>query len=270
MNQPRSYEATLLTIPMFYLRIALPVLPVVAVLLVVWIAGRNKGIPSVAWRDLARPQEIGFSIAALVLPTVIIAYCISSHGAWWDRYGACAAIGGCLILTALLAAVTRRKANSSAVAAALILLLFCFTKAGTQLVMEPFGNVSLSYRTTRPELPFVAACGMTYLEMDHREPPELIKRLYYLTDKESAFSYVHASAFDGYGILRQWFPIRANVSPYHDFVERNRHFLVLATPDCPLEWLLLKLRDDGAQIRLLQDLKTGYRDRNLYEVTLGP
>ncbi len=269
LNQPHAFEASLSTIPMFYLRVVLPVLPVIAVMLVAWIAGRNKG-SSVAWRDLARPHEIGFAIAALVLPTVIIFYCIATRAAWGDRYGSCAAIGGCLILTALLAAVTKRKANVSAAAAALILILFFFTKAGTQVVMEPFGNESTSYRTIRPDLPFVAACGMTYLEMDHREPPEFIKRLYYLTDKESAFSYVHASAFDGYAVVRQWFPIRANLSPYHDFVEHNRHFLVLATPDCPLEWLLLKLRDDGAQIRLIQDLKTGYRDRDLYEVTLGP
>jgi hypothetical protein len=271
LSMPHAFEATLSSIPLFYLRIALPVLPVMGVMLVLWIAGRNKNISQrVLWRDLAKPHEIAFSIAALVLPTVIIAYCIASGVAWWDRYGICAAIGGCLILTALLAAILRRNVNSSAAAAVLILILFCFTQAGTQLVMEPFGNVSTAYRTNHPELPFVAACGLTFLEMDHRESPDFVSRLYYLTDKESAFNYVHASAFDGYAHMRPWFPIRANIFDYHDFVAHNRHFLVLATPGCPLEWLLLKLKDDGARIQLIQDQKTGYRDRNVYEVTLPP
>ena len=34
--------------------------------------------------------------------------------------------------------------------------------------------------------------------------------------------------------------------------------------------LLLKLAEDGAQIRLLREENTGYRDRELYEVTLRP
>jgi hypothetical protein len=71
-----------------------------------------------------------------------------------------------------------------------------------------------------------------------------------------------------YPIMQRWFPIRANVSPYREFVKSHRRFLVLTAHDCPLDWLLLKLKDDGAQIRFLQNLQTGYYDRELYEVTL--
>jgi hypothetical protein len=58
--------------------------------------------------------------------------------------------------------------------------------------------------------------------------------------------------------------------PYREFVSRNRQFLVLGTAGFPEDWLLPKLQEDGAQIRLLQNVKTGYRDHELYEVTLRP
>jgi hypothetical protein len=262
------YVATLATIPMSYLRIAIPVLPAIGVMMVLWIAGRKKKAAGVAWRDLAQPHEIAFSIAAVVLPTVIIAYCIRSGIAYWPRYGMGAAVGGSLLATALLAKVTKRNVEACATAAVSILVLFCFTKAGTQLLTQPFERESTAYRTIRSELPFVASCGLTFLEMDHRESPEFAKRLFYLTDMESAFRYVHATGFEGFPAMQRWVPFRATVTPYREFVKHNRQFLVLATPDCPLEWLLRKLKDDGAEIRLLQDQKTGYRDHQLYEVTL--
>lgn len=263
---PPAFDATLSTAPWFYLRIFFPVLPVVCLMLVLGIGGR-KWKTTLAWRDLAQPHELAFSIATLALPAIIISYCYWSGLAFFGRYGIGAALGGCLILTALLAKITRRRVDASVASAVIILLLFCWTRGGTKLIAEPYDDASLAYQTISPGLPFVAACGLTFLEMDHRESPDFAKRLFYLTDMESAMKYTRSNGFESYPTLRRWVPIRANIAQYHEFVKHNPQFLVLASPDCPLEWLLMKLKDDGANVRLLQESKFGYRDRNLYEVT---
>jgi hypothetical protein len=49
---------------------------------------------------------------------------------------------------------------------------------------------------------------------------------------------------------------------------RHDCFLVIATPGYPEDWLLDKLKDDGAELRLLEREVTGYKDRDLFLVSL--
>ncbi len=265
---PPEFAATLVTVPKFYLAILAPLLPTIGSILLIWMAGHGTR-RRVRWGGLTRPHEVAFSIAAFLAPLVAISYSNWSGAPFWVRYGIGAILGGTLILVALLAFATKRNPNVAVPAAGLILILFCVTKAGTGRLVEEYENTSTDYRMIRRDLPFVTASGLTFLEMDHREPPGFINRLYYLTDKESALRY-HTSIFEGFPILQHWFPTRANVTPYRDFVSRNPQFLVLATRGYPEDWLLSKLETDGAKVRLIQDLKTGYRDCELYEVTPRP
>jgi hypothetical protein len=265
---PTAFDATAMSVPRFYLGILYPIVPAMGLLLLFWLVGRVKG-PRVHWWDFAALHELAFSIAAFLAPLVLIGYCIWSGVPFWQRYGVGAALGGSLMLTAFLAVITRRNSGAAVASAGLILILFCVTKAGTGRLMKQYENPSTNYRTTHPELPFVTASGLTFLEMDHREAPEFTTRLYYLTDREAAVRN-HSTIFEGLPQLRQWFPVRSKIEPYRDFIRRSPRFLVLATPEFPEDWLLPKLQADGAQIRLLQELKTGYRDHHLYEVTLHP
>ena len=133
---------------------------------------------------------------------------------------------------------------------------------------QPAPVASTMYRQVSPELPFVTASGLTFLEMDHREDSRFVKRLYYLTDTPSAIRYAHATIFEGLPILARYFPVRATVIPYQSFLATHDRFLVFATPDYPEDWLLDKLRDDGAAIRQICQIHTDYRDQMLYEVAI--
>jgi hypothetical protein len=265
MMTPAAFNATAMTVVEFYRMILIPVLPAIGVLLLLWL--RPVQAPRVRWQNLAAPHELALSIAAFLAPLALIGYCIWSGVPFWTRYGIGAALGGSLLLVILLAFVIRRNSTAAVAFAGLVLIFFCITKAGTGNLMKQFENTSTSYRTVHPDLPFVAASGLTFLEMDHREGREFTSRLYYLTDKEAA-TRNHSTIFEGFPTLRRWFPIRANITPYREFIGRTRQFLVLATPGYPEDWLLGQLQADGAQIRLLQKLKTGYRDCDLFQVTL--
>jgi hypothetical protein len=128
--------------------------------------------------------------------------------------------------------------------------------------------VSTDYRNVCPNLPFVAASGLTFFEMDHREPSEMVNRLYYLTDREAALKFAHATIFEGFATIKNWFPVRANVEPYSHFVAKHPYFMVLATPDYPEDWLMRKLAFDGAQFRYFGNVPTGYKDGMLFEVRM--
>ena len=79
--------------------------------------------------------------------------------------------------------------------------------------------------------------------------------------------YTNASQFTGLDILkRDYFPIRSNVESLSAFTSEHSHFLVLSRPDYPENWLLPKLKDDGASIRDAGVFKLPYADKNLYEV----
>lgn len=262
---PRVYAASLLTIPKSYLAILAPVLPAIALIVVLWLAAQGK---RVRWGDVAHPYEIAFAVAAFLAPLVTICYCMRTAAPFWIRYGVGSILGGTLILAYLLAAATKRNSSLAVAASGMILALFCVTKAGAAQLLDSYEDASTAYRTVRSDLPLVAANGMTFLEMDQREGSAVTGRLYYLTDMESAVRN-HSTIFEEvFPQVRKWFPVRAKIEPYHEFLRRNRQFLVLATRGFPEDWLLGKLESDGAQVRLVLASRTGYHDRELYEVTL--
>ena len=69
--------------------------------------------------------------------------------------------------------------------------------------------------------------------------------------------------------MKQYFPLRANVSPYADFAATHRHFLVWGEPEQQQGWLLTKLKAEGAQVTELGHFDSPYPDSRLYDVVLN-
>jgi hypothetical protein len=261
---PAQFEATALTIPAFYLRLTVLLLPAICTIPLLRFLGKER--QPVRWLDLLRPHEGAFCAAALLGPIAIIVYSIWSGVPFWDRYAVGAILGASILITALCVFAARRGTGRGIAGAVIILVLFCFLNGRTGVLLERYENSSAGYRAIQPDLPFVTASGLTFLEMDHRESPEFIRRLYYLTDRESAIRYAHASIFEELPRVARYFPVRGNITPYREFIKQNPQFIVLGTPGFPEDWLLEKLHDDGAEIHLVLNQKNGYRDRQLFQV----
>ena len=118
------------------------------------------------------------------------------------------------------------------------------------------------------DLPLVDASGLTFLEMNSRENTAFLSRVYYLNDMEAAIQYSNATIFEGFPYLKNKFPIRAHIEPYRQFIQQHSKFLVLGTYNYPEDWILRKLLADHATLRFLGDYSSGYKDEQLYEVTL--
>ena len=261
---PAAFAPTWISFPKTYLAVFAPLLPAIGMIAVLWAASYRRGERR---RAMARPYETAFAVAAVVAPSITISYAMWSGSPFWLRYCIGSVLGAVLILAVGAASASRRNAGLAVGLAGLILVLFGVTTGGTGRLADLYENTSSAYRAVRTDLPFVAASGVTFLEMDHREAPDFIHRLYYLTDRESALRR-HSTIFEGFPVLKQWFPIRGNVAQYRDFVRENGHFMVLGTKAYPEDWLLGRLEEDGAEVRLVGKMKTGYQDSELYEVVV--
>lgn len=233
---------------------------------------------------LFSPPEWLSILALLAAPGALIAYLMLAHGAFFPRYGVVACISVALLATALLAFWTGRQPLPALIAALLALLisgeissfahglprLFSRNPARrSEPVAQLCGACALS-ASIDPTLPLVDASGLTFIEMDHRESAETLRRIFFLTDQAAAATFAHATIFNSMALERTLFPIRAHVEDYTAFVAAHPHFFVLGQYDYPEDWLLRKLNADGASLRLIGEVPGDYKDHDLYEVSIHP
>jgi hypothetical protein len=247
-------------------------------------------------------------LALLAVPTEVILLFIRSKAAWFDRYGMLAMIPASFLPVFLLAWRTRTSRAAGTVTALILLgaivvvgppqepRIFAVRvvseifppRVGGRIIAYTFGFVSpqpvpLPHYLVdsakvaseirhldrfHPDLPLVAASGLTFLEMDNREDENIAARLFFLTDAEASAEIAHANIFESMGELKKMFPIRGNVEPYELFTAQHPQFLVIGTYDYPEDWLLRKAEADGAKLRIIGRYYGGYKDSDVYQVTM--
>jgi len=211
-----------------------------------------------------------FLITSLLTPVLTNMALMSKKGPFFDRY--CITTEWVLLIGIVVFLARRSRMNRMAGTLVLLVLLELNLAGEAQYWSRVFyGNpVSLTQLDQiEPELPFVVASALTFLEMDHRESAVFLSRVHYLIDRPSALRYAQTDLMEGTGALKRYFPIRASIDPYRDFVGKYHHFLVFGSVDRAEDWLLRKVIVEGAQVSKIAEPKTLYRERTLYEVTLA-
>lgn len=243
------------------------------------------------------------------IPLVIGIVFARSGTAFFDRYGVVWVIPFALVPTFILAHRTQRNQVAGICVALLLGVIFFFNTTGRPWLMTQVSSVvapkiadkllnaialfpiypppnyphppaylgaSLATATPvdhlgtfEPELPLVAHTGLTFLELDRREPFEVTQRLYLLTDKGAAASIAHDTVFEHYEELTRVFPIRGKVVPYCAFASAHQRFLVVGDYTHPQGWLLRKLEQDGAMLRAVGTCRETTEGCQIYQVSLA-
>jgi hypothetical protein len=225
-------------------------------------------------------HEMAAAIGLALVP--VFAYLVAklvSH-VFMTRYGLTAVIG----FSILFAAFALRTAGSRTSAAGALPVLFAAWFAvgsgiwivdttRSRVLAAPAPAAAHAYEVPpeliETDLPFVASNGLFFLEADHYGSETLVSRLVYLSDEAAAVHYTGSDVFDrGLPIMRQWFPIRAHVEDYSQFVQQHPRFLVFGGFDHPLGWLQKKLLDDGAELRFMGQYHGPYGENLLLKVTM--
>jgi hypothetical protein len=67
-------------------------------------------------------------------------------------------------------------------------------------------------------------------------------------------------------MLRKWFPIRAHLEDYRQFISTHSHFLVLAEYDFPMDWVMRKMLDDDIPLTFKGQFASSHGNVILVEV----
>jgi hypothetical protein len=281
---PDKFQASIDLLLFDYSDVLLGIAPLfaLAAIVVVFLHAQKPDLPSAnsKWSSLSLPEEV-LAVYFSLVPLFITLVFMRSHSPYFSRYGIASIIGIAVLVPWFFAHWTKRNRVAGLICCFVFLFGLYSPAVFLRLARKLTGHSSIaasSYATTgaspvplpdmRPELPLVDASGLTFLEMDHQASNEFARRLYYLTDTRSAVQYAHATIFESFGELKRQFPIRANVEPYAQFIQQHQTFLVYGTFDFPEDWLLRKLLADGAELKYLGKFPEGYRDEDLYEVTI--
>ncbi len=263
---------------LFYLKIffqlspALVAASVVAFAIAFWRRTKAQKPSGVSNERRLSGPEFTVLVAAMAPPAVIDALAIREHVAFYDRH-AILTVPMMVLIFALFIAREAQANRLAGMAAAFVILglnAFLPDLALARVMPKAEARESrprMDIDQIDPELPVVASSALNFLEVDHYGNPALLGRLYYLVDADASIKYAHSNLTEGMLVLKQYFPIRANVSTYGEFVSSHRHFLVWGNPDGP-GWLLQKLKAEGDVLTKIGDFDTPYPDSQLYEATI--
>lgn len=238
-------------------------------------------LPMLARSDQAARSEDGISRVPLYEIAALVGFVVVPVAGFWlakwathvfmFRYGLSSVIGFAGLFSLVVFYGSQRLGPVGAALTVLFALVFVwpslprFSPSGTpntawlgaasgSVQMPPLLDVAV-----RTRLPIVIADGRRFLELDHYAEPEVVSRLYYLRDRESAIHYTGSDVFEyGYMLLPAWFPIRAHIENYPSFVAAHGSFVLYGDTDWPLGWILKRLIDDKATVEVLQLSGTQY------------
>jgi hypothetical protein len=227
-----------------------------------------RGQPVEMYPKWRKPEVALFAMLASV-PILLDLAMMLDRAPFWGRYCITSAVALYFIASLILALLMRRipKAGHVAVVSATLLLIAqkIVLPACNEIVHPAPVNVAALARV-RPDLPIVAASGLTFVEMGQFERPALCARLFYLRNRSAAIRFAHATIFEDLAEFQKEFKLPGNVESYSRFVQDHLDFLVFGTFNYPEDWLLRKLSADGAQIVPIREFDTPYKDKMLFEI----
>lgn len=197
------------------------------------------------------------------------------HAAYFVRYALPGAFPEIVFLVWLFTWRFKRERKRVALLVFLIGCTFIFPvlmkKAAYRLRLADRNtpsSQSANYHDIDGNLPFVVDSGITFVEMNDREKPGFLHRVYYLTDQKGAVKYAHATIFQHEQRVAKIFGFVAHVEKLKEFEAGHKEFLVLGTYSYPENWLLRKLEADGDHLTYLGNVNDSYNAVELYKVTL--
>ena len=210
-----------------------------------------------------------FAWSLLFIPVLVNIAMMRSHGIAYPRYSGPAVLLFGILFAVFLAMQTKASRFAAVVASAVLLLYVAGSNVGAaksavRNIRAGSAKASSPFVDIHPELPLVMASGINFFEMDKYYDSTTVERLYYLTGRDLALKYAHATIFEGLTDLKANFPIRAHVEPYYQFTRVHPRFLALGQVYYPEDWLLRRLLDIHASLQYLGD----YSGLQLYLVTM--
>jgi len=113
----------------------------------------------------------------------------------------------------------------------------------------------------------VTASPMTFVEMSDRESPEIVKRVFYLTDRDAAMQYSHYTLFENEDKIRRLLGLGSQTEAFPQFMAEHPRFYVVGDYGRSDVWLLRKLEADGMTLRYMGKFESTYESDDLFLIS---
>ena len=234
-----------------------------------WLANRRR----LRRRGLrASAPDTALFLTIAIVPMVVDLALMHDRSPFWGRYCITSSFAFYVLFTAGFSSTFSRSSRAAGAAVSAVCTLLIIQKLiipAYAYATNPPARDAAVFSHVKPNLPIVAASGLTFVEMGQHESSSMMKRIYYLHDRDAAIKFAHATLFEDMADFQRAFNLPGTVEEYNAFTRAHTHFLVLGTPDYPEDWLLRKLAADRAIISLVAHYSVPYKDSSLYEVHLG-
>ncbi|MEZ5401520.1 MAG: glycosyltransferase family 39 protein [Bryobacteraceae bacterium] len=232
-----------------YLDLLAPALPAMGLGLAAIALARRVPLPDVRARAAALwarvPADEWVLFAGLAAaPALAYAVSVVAHGGYFTRYGLPAAVAIAAAFPAacfVLAGEWRGAWVLPAFALGWMVWGTAPTDSGTNLLAGWDGAS-----------PLVVLDGQTFLEMDHRFEDARARQLVFLLDREAALRFMGTDCYDApLRVVPKWFPVRGSAVEAASYLPGREHLLVYGLADEKHHWLLARMREEGAAVRVL-------------------
>lgn len=214
-------------------------------------------------------HELAAAAGLASIPVFVLVLGLAVTRVFQDRYGLPAVIGLAILFTFLVYTRTNNRRVTGVLLMAVFLAGFLMNSfwAPPDDTTQSLATRGLDPDQVEKDVPFVIGNGVLFLQVDHYAKPDLASRLYLLRDPQVAIRYTGCNIFDrAYPNMCRWFPIRGRIEDYDRFISQHDRFMVFGPMHDPLDWLIFKLLDDGAQM----NFRGQFGDSLLFEVTPKP
>ncbi len=220
-------------------------------------------------------EELMLAWSLFLLPLLFACIAAVRHTQFFERYGACGALGVALLAPWCLL----RLAPSPRTALALLVLglpIACavnishipFRNKGHWRSDDVTGVPAKRLDELDSSLPIVVAQPLSYTEMNERESGAVLDRTYYLYDRAAAQQFSGSTIFETMAVTQRLLHYRTKVAPLQPFLAEHPRFYLTADYTHPEAWLVRKLVSSGAVVQYLGKFDSTYAEDDLYFVTL--
>jgi hypothetical protein len=221
------------------------------------------------------PREYWVLAWGLFLMPLVIELAAKIHTYMFSyRYGICGTVGIALLGSLAIA----RYVPGARIAGALLLLgLFIGLAIRIDIDARAFDPDDLfnltgldpkPLETLDPSYPIVVAAAEDFTELNDREPPEILNRLYYLTDFESAKKYSGQTIFENEEATIPLLGLKGKAEPMLQFFSEHQSFFLVSNYTSTHEWLTRYLIEHGAHVELQGKFVRETSANDVYFVTV--
>lgn len=214
-------------------------------------------------------HEIAAAAGLVSIPLCVLLLAFAFTHAFQTRYGLPAVMGVGILFAFLAYNRTGNRHTTGVLLMSTFLAGFLMNSFWTPPddTTQSLTTRGLDPDQVEKDVPFVIGNGTLFLQVDHYAKPALASRLYLLRDPQAAVRYTGSDVFENsYPAMRRWFPIKGHIEDYRRFISQHDRFMVFGPMHDPLDWLIFKLVDDGAQM----NFKGQFGDNLLFEVVPKP